>query len=84
MTKGAAEKRRDSFALKADIQTWTQLFLGYRSAETLSFYERLQGDATTAQRLVQRLVKRHANFRRLFLKSVFIRKNDRTYYNKKM
>ncbi len=27
------------------------------SAETLSFYERLQGDATTAQRLGQRLVK---------------------------
>ena len=56
VTKGAVEKEGTA-ALKADIQTWTQLFLGYRSAETLSFYERLQGDATTVQRLGQRLVK---------------------------
>lgn len=67
--------------MKADIQTWTQLFLGYRSAETLSFYERLQGDATIAQRLGQRLVKGMPILEDYF-KSVFIRKNDRTYYNK--
>ena len=59
--------------MKADIQTWTQLFLGYRSAETLSFYERLQGDATIAQRLGQRLVKGMPILEDYF-KSVFIRK----------
>jgi len=56
VTKGAVEKEGTA-ALKADIQTWTQLFLGYRSTETLSFYERLQGDATAVRRLGQRLVK---------------------------
>ena len=46
--------------------------LGLSFSRNVIFYERLQGDATTVQRLAT-FSQRHANFRRLFLK-VFIRK----------
>ena len=55
--------------------------LGLSFSRDVIFYERLQGDATTAQRLGQRLVKGMPILEDYF-KSVFIRKNDRTYYNK--
>ena len=55
--------------------------LGLSFSRDVIFYERLQGDATIAQRLGQRLVKGMPILEDYF-KSVFIRKNDRTYYNK--
>ena len=55
VTKGAVEKKDCCFESRYPNVDAT--ILGHRSAETLSFYERLQGDATTVQRLGQRLVK---------------------------
>ena len=55
MTKGAAEKKDCCFESRYPNVDAT--ILGLSFSRDVIFYERLQGDATIAQRLGQRLVK---------------------------
>ncbi|MEI5994909.1 GNAT family N-acetyltransferase [Candidatus Enterococcus mansonii] len=50
-------KQKEEAVITSTIQSWTQLFMGYRTISDISFYGKLSGKADLIESLEQRLVK---------------------------
>ncbi len=55
VTLSKTETPEEEAVLKASIQTWTQLFMGYRSGETLHFHQQIFGKEEQLQELAELL-----------------------------